>query len=61
MANTLYPYGLLSLEKVEKISSNEAEKIFFKNITNLSKIYVEEMNINGKKIWKLFKGKFFRR
>ena len=47
MANTLYPYGLLSLEKVEKISSNEAEKIFFKNITNLSKIYIEEMNIKN--------------
>ena len=58
MANTLYPYGLLSLEKVEKISSNEAEKIFFKNITNLSKIYIEEMNINGKKYGSYLRGSF---
>ena len=58
MANTLYPYGLLSLEKVEKISSNEAEKIFFKDITNLSKIYIEEMNINGKKYGSYLRGSF---
>ena len=30
MANTLYPYGIISLSKVEKhFISNEAEKIFF--------------------------------
>ena len=58
MANTLYPYGLLSLSKVKSITSNEAEKIFFENITNLSKIYIDEMNINGKKYGSYLRGSF---
>ena len=58
MANTLYPYGIISLSKVKKISSSEAEKIFFKNISELSKIYITEMNINGKKYGSYLRGSF---
>ena len=58
MANTLYPYGLLSLSKIKKISSNDAEKIFYENINNLSKIYIHEMNINGKKHGSYLRGSF---
>ena len=58
MANTLYPYGIVSLSKVEKITFNEAEKLFFDNINNLSKIYIEEMNINGKKYGSYLRGSF---
>ena len=58
MANTLYPYGLLSLSKVKSITSNEAEKIFFENITNLSKIYIDEMKKNRKKYGSYLRGSF---
>ena len=40
MANTLYPYGLLSLSKIKGISSSQAEAIFFKNVSMLTKIYM---------------------
>ena len=58
MANTLYPYGLLSLSKIKGISSSQAEVIFFKNVSMLTKIYMEEMNINGKKYGSYLRGSF---
>tara|TARA_B110000263_G_C15201600_1_gene460911 strand:- start:101 stop:559 length:459 start_codon:yes stop_codon:yes gene_type:complete len=58
MANTLYPYGLVSLAKIQKINSKEAEEIFYKNINYLSKIYIQEMKINGKKHGSYLRGNF---
>ena len=58
MANTLYPYGIISLSKVKKISSNQAKNILFENISNLSKIYISEMNMNGKKHGSFLRGSF---
>tara|TARA_B110000196_G_C21090888_1_gene637487 strand:- start:202 stop:660 length:459 start_codon:yes stop_codon:yes gene_type:complete len=58
MANTLYPYGLVSLAKIQKITSKEAEEIFYKNINYLSKIYIQEMKINGKKHGSYLRGNF---
>ena len=58
MANTLYPYGLVSLSKIKKITSEEAEQIFYENVNNLSKIYIQEMNINGKKYGSFLRGSF---
>ena len=58
MANTLYPYGILSLSKLNKIKSNQAEIIFFENINILTKKYIVEMNNNGKKNGSFFRGSF---
>jgi len=58
MANTLYPYGLVSLSKIKKITAKEAEKIFYQDINYLSKIYIHEMNINGKKHGSYLRGSF---
>ena len=58
MANTLYPYGLISLVKVQQITSKEAEIVFYKNIDNLSKIYIQEMKDNGKKYGSYLRGNF---
>ena len=57
-ANTLYPYGIISLSKIKNISYEEAEKVFFLNVNNLSKEYIDEMNNNGKKNGSYFKGSF---
>jgi len=57
-ANTLYPYGIISLSKMKKISSEEAGKLFFFNVSNLTDIYIEEMNQNGKKTGSYLKGSF---
>ena len=54
IANTIYPYGIISLSKKNTISYEEAEKIFFVNVSNLTNDYIDEMNRNGKKKWKLF-------
>jgi hypothetical protein len=58
MANTLYPYGLVSLSKIKKITAKEAEKIFYQDINDLSKIYIHEMNTNGKKHGSYLRGSF---
>ena len=58
IANTLYPYGIISLSKTKKISYEEAEKIFFTNVDNLTNDYIDEMNRNGEKNKSYFKGSF---
>ena len=57
-ANNLYPYGIISLSQIKKISYEEAEIFFFHNVTNLTKEYTEEMIKNGKKNGSYFKGSF---
>ena len=58
IANTIYPYGIISLSKKNTISYEEAEKIFFVNVGNLTNEYIDEMNRNGKKNGSYFKGSF---
>ena len=58
MANTIYPYGIISLSKINSISYKEAEKIFFDNVETLTDKYIDEMNKNGKKNGSYFKGSF---
>ena len=57
-ANTLYPYGIISLSQIKKIPYEEAENFFFNNVTNLTNEYIDEMNKNGKKNGSYFKGSF---
>ena len=57
-ANTLYPYGIISLSHIKKISYEEAEIFFFHNVTSLTNEYINEMNKNGKKNGSYFKGSF---
>ena len=49
IANTIYPYGIISLSKINNISYEKAEKIFFENVDSLTDQYIVEMNKNGKK------------
>ena len=58
MANTIYPYGIISLSKINNISYKEAGKIFFNNVNTLTSKYIDEMNKNGKKNGSYFKGSF---
>ena len=58
MANTIYPYGIISLSKINNISYKKAEKKFFNNVDSLTDRYIDEMNINGKKNGSYFKGSF---
>ena len=58
MANTIYPYGIISLSKINNISYEKAEKIFFENVNTLTDKYIDEMNKNGKKNGSYFKGSF---
>ena len=58
MANTIYPYGIISLSKINNISYKEAEIIFFSNVDSLTDQYIDEMNKNGKKNGSYFKGSF---
>ena len=58
MANTIYPYGIISLSKINNISHKEAGKIFFENVGMLTNKYIDEMNKNGKKNGSYFKGSF---
>ena len=58
MANTIYPYGIISLSKINNISYKEAEKKFFNNVNKLTSQYIDEMNKNGKKNGSYFKGSF---
>ena len=57
-ANTVYPYGIISLSKMKNITYEEAEKLFFFNVSNLTDIYIEEMNKNGKKTGSYLKGSY---
>ena len=58
MANTIYPYGIISLSKINSISYKEAENFFFDNVETLTDKYIDEMNKNGKKNGSYFKGSF---
>ena len=58
IADTIYPYGIISLSKKNAIPYEEAEKIFFVNVSNLTNEYIDEMNRNGKKNGSYFKGSF---
>ena len=58
MANTIYPYGIISLSKINNITYKEAEIFFFENVDVLTDKYIDEMNKNGKKNGSYFKGSF---
>ena len=58
MANTIYPYGIISLSKINSITYKEAEKIFYDNVDVLTDSYIDEMNKNGKINGSYFKGSF---
>ena len=58
IANTIYPYGIISLKDTKNLSYEDAEKSFFENVSKLSEQYIDEMNINGKKNGSYFKGSF---
>ena len=58
IANTLYPYGIISFSKTRNISYEEAEKFFFTNVSNLTNLYIDEMKKNGEKNKSYFKMSF---
>ena len=58
MTETLNPYGIIALSKIQEKSYNEVEKIFFNNVTSLRDKYIDEMNKNGKLYGSYFKGSF---
>ena len=58
IANTLYPYGILSLSKTNNIPYEEAEKFFFINVNNITNLYIDEMKKNGEKNGSYFKWSF---
>ena len=58
MTETLNPYGIISLSKLQGQPYNEAKKIFFNNVSNLKDQYIDEMNKNGKLNGSYFKGSF---
>ena len=58
MANTIYPYGIISLSKINNISYKDAEKIFFNDVNVLTDKYKNEMNKNGKKNGSFFRGSY---
>ena len=58
MTETLNPYGIIALSKIQGKPYNEVEKIFFNNVTSLRDKYIDEMNKNGKLNGSYFKGSF---
>ena len=58
MTETLNPYGIISLSKMQGQPYNEVKKIFFNNVSNLKEQYIDEMNKNGKLNGSYFKGSF---
>jgi hypothetical protein len=58
MTETLNPYGIIALSKMQGQPYDEAKKIFFKNVNNLKDQYIDEMNKNGKLYGSYFKGSF---
>ncbi|SVC31041.1 uncharacterized protein METZ01_LOCUS283895 [marine metagenome] len=58
MTETLNPYGIISLSKMQGQPYNEAKNIFFNNVSNLKDQYIDEMNKNGKLNGSYFKGSF---
>ena len=58
ITETLNPYGILALSKIQGQPYNEAKKIFFNNVSDLKNQYIDEMNKNGKLNGSYFKGSF---
>ena len=58
MTETLNPYGIIALSKIQGKTYKEAENIFFNNVSNLKDQYIDEMNKNGKLNGSYFKGSF---
>ena len=58
MTETLNPYGILALSKIQGKTYKEAENIFFNNVSSLKDQYIDEMNKNGKLNGSYFKGSF---
>ena len=58
MTETLNPYGIIALSKIQGKPYNEVEKIFFNNVTSLRDKYIDEMNKNGKLNGSYFKDSF---
>ena len=58
MTETLNPYGIIALSKMQGQPYNEAKNIFFNNVNNLKDQYIDEMNKNGKLYGSYFKGSF---
>ena len=58
MTETLNPYGIIALSKIQGKQYNEVEQIFFNNVANLRDKYIDEMNKNGKLNGSYFKGSF---
>ena len=58
ITDTLNPYGILALSKIQGQPYNEAKKIFFNNVSDLKNQYIDEMNKNGKLNGSYFKGSF---
>ncbi len=58
MTETLNPYGIIALSKIQEKTYKEAENIFFNNVSSLKDQYIDEMNKNGKLNGSYFKGSF---
>ena len=58
MTETLNPYGIIALSKIQEKPYNEVEIIFFNNVTSLRDKYIDEMNKNGKLHGSYFNGSF---
>ena len=59
IANTIYPYGIISLQRIKSLSNEQAEKEFFQKVNSLTNRYVYEMNETGNKTGSFFEGSFF--
>ena len=57
-ANYLYPFGILVLKKVKNIERQEAEKIYFFEIKDLTDNYIKFIRENGVVNQSFFKGTF---
>ena len=58
MTETLNPYGIIALSKIQGKPYNEVENLFFNNVNSLRDKYINEMNKNGKLNGSYFKGSF---
>ena len=57
-ANYLYPFGILVLKKVKNIDRQEAEKMYFFEVNDLTDEYMKFMKENGVINQSFFKGTF---
>ena len=54
----MYPFGVLVLMKIDKISQQDAEKKYFFDVDTLTKDYMDFMRVNGVINKSFFKGTF---